>query len=253
MTGEVFGEVRSLVQESPSEEAWGRLCALLDGRADEGTLGYVRDHIERWPDRLRALPEGWLARAVRRERDARLGLVRGGRVVGMTPRELEAVLGHPDLSGLTWLSVVASKMGDTGAKALAGAAPIGLTRLEVSGCRVGDAGVKALAGSGRLSGLEELDLSGNRVRLEGVRALARASWPGLKRLDLRRNPLGARSARVLASSTGLGGLERLELDARRLSLGSMEALATSPTLGEAARGEWGRRWERARAERDGDQ
>jgi hypothetical protein len=253
VTGEVFGEVRSLVQEAPSVEAWGRLCALLDARADEGTLGYVRDHIERWPDGLRALPDGWLARAMRRERDARLGLARGLRVVGVTPRELEAALSHPDLTGLTWLSVRAGKLGDAGAKALAAAAPVALTRLEVSGCRVGDAGAKALAGSGRLVRLEELDLSGNRVRLEGVRALARGSWPRLRALDLRGNPLGARAARALAAADGMGALERLELDVGRLSVGSIEALATSPTLGEAVRGAWAKEWERARAERGGAQ
>lgn len=243
MSAGAFGEIRSLVQEAPSARAWARLCALLDERADEVTLGYVADHIERWPDAMRGMPPVWLERAVRGEEDARFVLARGVRCVGLSPREIELALRHPGLAALKWLSVEGGRAGD--ARAVAAAAPTGLERLRMSGCGIVDAGARELSRSLRLRGLEALELPGNRIGLEGARSLSR--WEGeLEELDLSGNPLGARAARVLAAGS-FGRLSRLDLDEWRLSTGAFEALATSATLGEVARGRWVEAWTRARA------
>lgn len=67
---EVFGEVRSLLQQAPSEVVYEQLCALL-ARADEQEavevlLPYIRAHMSRaWPDALRPWRRSWTRRFIK--------------------------------------------------------------------------------------------------------------------------------------------------------------------------------------------
>jgi hypothetical protein len=61
-----FGELRSLLNEPPSEWAWQQLCALvfpweLEACAEQW-LPYAEDMLDRgWPDALRVWPQRWMA------------------------------------------------------------------------------------------------------------------------------------------------------------------------------------------------
>lgn len=61
-----FGDVRSLLQQPPSHQSWAQLCAWVERSDDEeleqAVLPYVRQHLSRWPDRMRAAPRAWLDR-----------------------------------------------------------------------------------------------------------------------------------------------------------------------------------------------
>ena len=58
-----FGTLRALLGDSPSTTRWVQICALLElwppARREEITP-YIEQLATRWPDRDRALPQGWL-------------------------------------------------------------------------------------------------------------------------------------------------------------------------------------------------
>ena len=63
---EKFGEIRSLLQQPPSEQVWRGLCALVDAswgddQFEELLFPYILEHLRRWPDALRVMPPGWWA------------------------------------------------------------------------------------------------------------------------------------------------------------------------------------------------
>ena len=63
-----FGDLRSLMQEAPSESVWTRLVALLDAwpreTLESEALPYVCEHLRRWPEELeRRVPDSWESEA----------------------------------------------------------------------------------------------------------------------------------------------------------------------------------------------
>jgi hypothetical protein len=61
----LFGELRSLLQEAPSEEVWERVCEQLDLWPPEAleavALPYVLEHVARWPATVERLaPLRWM-------------------------------------------------------------------------------------------------------------------------------------------------------------------------------------------------
>jgi WD40 repeat protein len=60
---DVFGDIRSALQQEPSRAAWGQLCTLLDKIDDavleDELLPYLRDHLRRWPHIERPMPDRW--------------------------------------------------------------------------------------------------------------------------------------------------------------------------------------------------
>ncbi|WP_439622894.1 TIGR02996 domain-containing protein [Gemmata sp.] len=91
-----------------------------------------------------------------------------------------------------------------------------LVELNVSDEPFGNDGVRALAGSLPPS-LRVLKLSSAGGQADGLEALtASPNVAGLRRLDLSRNPLAPRAARVLAASRALAGLRSLDLHGCRL-------------------------------------
>ena len=67
------------------------------------------------------------------------------------------------------------------------------------------------------AGIRDLELSGIGTRADGLEALARCdNVSGLRRLNLSRNPLTPRAAKVLSLSRSLAGLRSLDLSACRI-------------------------------------
>lgn len=75
---DVFGDIRSTVQRSPTKKAWGQLCELLDKIDDavleDELLPYLRDHLSRWPRLKRPTPDRWWRRVARGEHEPRAAL-----------------------------------------------------------------------------------------------------------------------------------------------------------------------------------
>ncbi len=111
-------------------------------------------------------------------------------VMGMTSDLIRRLSDGPTMAGLSELSFSDEPFGNEGLRVLAGALPASLHTL-----RMAQAG-------GHADGLEAL------TRSENLRSL--------RRLDLSRNPLSPRAARVLSASWPLAGLRSLDLHGCRI-------------------------------------
>ncbi len=86
----------------------------------------------------------------------------------------------PLLARLSSLNLYPNKIGDEGARALAGSPYLAaLFSLNLCENEIGDEGARALAGSPHLAALSSLDLFNNRIEDETVKQVLRARWPAV--------------------------------------------------------------------------
>ncbi len=215
MSAEGFGELRSALHRAPDEEAWEAVCASLDAMpaqmAREQGIPYAREHLERWPDALRAAPERWLLDALR----------------GRAPDALELA------RALRWNELLELKhklpFDAARVRLLAHTRALsGLTRLSLERQEISDAGMLALVTQPPWSALQSLHLTHARVTARGAQALAESALSrALRALNLESNPLDDAAGGALASGDW-GALTRLELSRARLSAAGLRALLQHP-------------------------
>jgi uncharacterized protein (TIGR02996 family) len=131
------------------------------------------------------------------------------------------------LAGLTSFAAYDTTLTADDLQALANCSDLnGVTRLMLGRCRLGDAGARVLAGAPWLAGIEETYLSGNDFGPKGAAALGRVPFRCLEDLDLFNNPLGDAGAAALMASPHLPAhLTRLILCLNRLGPASARAVA----------------------------
>jgi hypothetical protein len=181
---DVFGELRSLLSQAPSEALWEQICALCDaevahdaGRFEAEVLPYVSDGLLGWPDALRTAPQGWIDAISAAGAHPCGSLVRR---IARQPAGDGRLLAAPCLAQVTELSL--SVLGVPSADALEGASMLKALRvLELGNADPQGAGVRfeqmpALttlhAGFGERSGrgplLDALKRSGRLAALEAL-------------------------------------------------------------------------------------
>lgn len=210
-----FGELRSLLQQAPSEAVWEALCKLVGSarwdKEAEVWLPYAADYLDRgWPDALRVWPAAW-----RKKAPQAVELVRSMTVEGHKAGQLEVAAsaleaGRAPITGLT-LNLSAATI-DGVARVLA-AAPRSLRRLRM----VREAAPDTLLESGVLGRLEALSLEQAGLGDHKLVQLLRTLGPDLRELGL------AGCARVTVASAEalveLGLASRLEsLNVSRTSI-----------------------------------
>jgi len=187
---EIFGDIRSILQQAPSEARWTRLCGLLEVSSDheltERIVPYVESHTQSWPHELRVCPTRWLDQLARGEDDhPALACVRTVRHMRATPELVRAIFASRHL--------------------------VHPRRLELRG-ELRDEDVAVLAAHERLSEVRELDLSHNLLTNHTAKALAASDdASGLVALSLDDNRVGAEGVEELLTSPGLMGLAELGL------------------------------------------
>ncbi|MEM1349586.1 MAG: hypothetical protein AAGI01_13570 [Myxococcota bacterium] len=236
MSQQIFGDIRSVVQQTPSAARWKRLCALMEMSSDheltERVVPYVLSHLDAWPDAMRTCPAHWLnqlalgeddhpglrcVRAVRHERatpEVVRGIVSSAHLIH--PRHIELsgelrdedvamLLHHERLGEVRRLDLSHNLLTDHSARALARAESArALTALSLDDNRIGTQGAQEVLMSPHLIGLVELGLGENLPGEEGARALYRRMFTrpdGHRTLKTLR--LGGRSERG-GSSGGIG-------------------------------------------------
>lgn len=225
--------LRDLFAAPPSTEGWARLLDLLGKASPKGeerrvALEYAQEHLQSWPDALRAARWPW----VQAGDHPLLPLCRCLDTGQLNSRKLgpdgaAALAASPCLSSFTQLRLFNSKLGDAGITALAASPHLtALTHLELGVNKITAAGAAALVAAPWIGGVIHLDLSGNNLRAAAAEALAAApQLASLRSLDLRDNPLGDRGARALAASPHLAALERLRLETSALATPTRDLLA----------------------------
>jgi hypothetical protein len=217
-----FGELRSLLQQAPSEALWEQICALVFPakweKAADQWLPYAEDHLDRsWPDVLRVWPERWRGR---KAAPRATQLVRHCEV-DPKARSLETFLGaleriKPPLTSLD-LSYYPQLSEEERGRLFAVIGSLeqlrrlrlGIARQQVMG---------ALLESGVVRRLEALELHGETLDKPGVRALCASDQLGLLReLALEGEALTAQSYAFIAASPLPAQLESLSLRWSRLA------------------------------------
>jgi uncharacterized protein (TIGR02996 family) len=144
-----------------------------------------------------------------------------------------------DLSGLATLELRYLEVHAEGARMIASARLDGLRRLDLRYALIGDAGASALAGAAPLAGLRELHLQRNDIGTDGARAIAESRYlTRLELLDLRHNTIGSAGARALAQSPNAAHLATLRVHREDLGDGGAAELGRSPHLPVATRRIW---------------
>lgn len=185
--GQRFGELRSLLQQAPSEASWARLCEHLmrwtfDAHFEAETLPYLTEALESWPQDLKVAPGGWvrpLLGTIKKEAPllslvTSLDLTTG---VQLHPRALARLFHAQELAHITTLDLSYNDLGPAGARLLAASPHIhNLRTLLLIQTNLQDEGAIALAQCERLQNLVTLDLSDARVTEPGCRALERSPY-----------------------------------------------------------------------------
>lgn len=144
-----------------------------------------------------------------------------------------ALVDDPRLAGVRSLALFRNAIGPEGLSALLASPRLGrgLRRLLLGRNRIGEPGARALAGPTPMAGLDLLDLDCNRLEGVAVRELADAPLlAGVRALNLSNNPIGAEGCAALAESPRLHALEVLLLHACELDDEAVLPLLRAPWL-----------------------
>ncbi len=178
---EIFGELRSLLQQPPSHAIWAQLCVQLDKvKPDEyfedAIAPYLLDALKTWPDdpTLRVAPPTWCAPALKQKPTPMTRFATGVNLSSSRcgPAGLKKLLAGDLLVGKTYLNLSHNGLKSDGAMDFAVSPKIDALRvLILVDCKIGERGAVALARCHRLANLETLDLSKNDFVDEGCGAL----------------------------------------------------------------------------------
>lgn len=205
MSQEMFGQLRSLLQQPPSAALWGQICEALDRwprrEARDQAIPYIEGHVSRWPSHLLVAPTTWTKK-----------LMFGQLVPGMTL--------------VRTLQLKGKSLGPQSIK------PIGrliekipVQVLDLSDADLQDRTLKLLIEQPFMRNIHTLNLANNAITGKGLSALASASnCHGIEVLDLSRNRLRQHHLKSLAKEGGLPGLHTLKLSHAQLTHEDLEAL-----------------------------
>lgn len=229
-----FGELRSIVQQRPSAQAWEALCEHLERwpspEQELLAIPYAEQRLARWPSAILSAPMRWLTRLLPY---APLRLARTMSILD-APISLElasSLASNPHLRHIERVSLRANQLGDQGLAALLGGENFsGLTSLSVHLNGLRAASARVITECAYVGQLQELALYGNRLRDQGVRQLAHGPLHSLKHLDLSANEVKDEGARALAQHTTLHALNSLDLRRNQISDVGVEVLAGSARM-----------------------
>jgi hypothetical protein len=227
-----FGELRSLLNEPPSEWAWQQLCALvfpweLEACAEQW-LPYAEDMLDRgWPDALRVWPQRWMAN----RQPSAAQLVRALRLTSPTRAQTAQVYAALTRHAppITTLALKPRLNGDEASlvTGLLEAMPT-LDALELTGFGLlQPARWRLLTETPTMERLERLELSGTAQHVDGVTALL-ARGARLRALRIEAAPHGwdAGLAQTIVAHDAHRRIESLRLSG--LSVETLGELAALP-------------------------
>lgn len=226
--GQLFGELRSLLQQHPSASVWLEICALVEQLDEdflaETALPYALDHLRRWDDDLRRARRRWFnhpepPKYVKLARSAKLNRR------GLRDRELVELLDSQAIRSVRLLDLSDNWIEAAGAAALARSTQLSALReLDLGHNQIKDAGFIHLCQAASLHALRSLRVTKNDLSPAALEHLAQAPFtPHLIALDLSNNWLRREAGASLATSP-LDALERLKLDGNQLGDDGIKAL-----------------------------
>lgn len=180
-----FGELRSLLQQTPSEESWEQLGVLLgnwklDDHFREVVLPYARELLAGWPEELKIAPPAWAKGLTKKtKKPAPLMELASGlqmRASRVGKKGVEYLSQSPEIAHITYLDLSNNGLQNDGGVSLANSPHLtNLKTLILTNAKIGNRGAIAIANNPRFASLEELDLTGNEIIEPGCDAIRNSS------------------------------------------------------------------------------
>ncbi len=243
-TNERLALMRDILYQEPSMGRWKALCALLDGWSQgpglDAAVEYAGEHLERWPDGLRAVPDTWMPEVWGQRPPVRLKLARCLNLSGrrISPSQAASLGSSASIDdNISVMILQENALGDEGAAALARGNALGkLTRLVVASNQLRGKGAGQLALAANMPSLEVLDLGWNFLRQEFWDVLAQARGPvSWRRLAVPACGLGAALLGVLVKVPALRALRALDLSSNYFKDEGLECLLGTKGFARLAR------------------
>ena len=233
-----FGDLRSLVQQEPTDQVWAKVCAMVQRWPDEGdkrqrVLPYLQGVVRQWPASIRVAQRGWFDRLLLGFDSPEMALVGHVKFEGrkLSIQEMQHLCRAPNLGQVEILSFYGSGLEPPMIQALLEAKMPQIHTLQFVQNPLSDQGLKVLAAYPRLAELCALQLSFAQVGPQGLESLCSAgAMPRLRELVLSHNFLGSEGMRVLCQHARLPVLERVDLGYNRLRAQDASALVEDSTL-----------------------
>jgi hypothetical protein len=212
-----FGDLRSLLHQPPSPEAWSALCAAfdeLDPRDHEPAASYAAQLLQTWPDPLRALPAHHIQGFVTDRLHPLYPLCRALTIAQPPRATLHALTTCANLAPLTHLALahLPTVPEDDAALLPALLAHTRLHSLAIHASPLGSSAARAIAQAHTLDQLCALTLDDLRLGPDAARALASCTLPALRALHLIAQPLGRSGLNALMRWPALSQLTHLTLE-----------------------------------------
>lgn len=216
-----FGELRSLLQQTPSAHGWERLKELLarwpEPERQQSALPYVQDHLRRppWSSLEAGLGVDWLTSLNRGELD--------GALLSLPARVDAAAVNMDVFQAQHWSRGEWSRVRHLNLRhaerpaavlmALSQASWPALESLDLRACSLDDEALAALA-RWKMPKLKSLDIGFNAFGEAGLMALAGSSfWPSLESFSLGHTQMSAHMMQLLAQATqGALALKQLRIE-----------------------------------------
>ena len=149
---ELFGEIRSVVQCTPSAVLWQSLCELVERWPREQftteLLPYLCANLVAWPSSLKVAPQRWIDTILAGKVSPYCHLVESLDVSDqrLSTSELKCLVTAQELNGLRILNLSKNVLGSEGATLLSAQANWSqLEALELNDCELGDDGITTLS------------------------------------------------------------------------------------------------------------
>ena len=219
-----FGDLRSLLNTSPTPQAWEQLCSWLEEWTSEAQRqridAYIASYLKQWPDEARRIPKRWLKHLA--SGDAELPWLSVCRTVylrGFRGREMRQynknlsdtwlrILRHPGMRNIRVVDLGSNGLGVEDVHALVHSSGIeGLEVLELQRNPLGDdLALKLQPPHPFEPTLHTLGLRHTELSEETLRKLPLHRWTALKHLDLYGNDLTDPSLRHVQEYVALESL-----------------------------------------------
>jgi Ran GTPase-activating protein (RanGAP) involved in mRNA processing and transport len=237
---ERFGELRSLANGAPSEEAWASICALLDQEGDddrliEEVLPYLEHHLSDWPEGAREIPKEWMRVMLKGEPCTRARLGRKMSAVRAEEEgDLDMLLSSPDLGALTWLDLGYNHFDERALRILEEETHLTSLRwLSVSDSHLGHEGIVRILESPRLANLTHFIAAWCDIENDGAVALSRTdALRRLERIEFRGNRITPPEAQTLLRGRNFDSVRELAMGWNDIADAGVEAIADAPYLGQ---------------------
>ncbi len=190
-----FGEIRSILQASPSTQAWQRITQIIDQTPEDACshtlLPYIKAHISQWPTHLLHTPRHWIEALFAHDPPEHTSLVRTLNLSqrGLSDRDIKIMCDHASLRQIQHLDISHNWLMKQGVKYLCASPHThALVTLDLSYNQLGDAGVSEFSQSNSLNNLASLSLARNDLSVQSLEEVSRANFSSsIEHIDLSNN------------------------------------------------------------------